>query len=84
MSTTNPSDTSKTTGDNKQNASGTVKKATEPNDTATEKVQSASGTEKATEPAGTATGKAQNKVTLTPPPEPRKADAKAFATDFLM
>ncbi|KAG0341080.1 hypothetical protein BG005_003069, partial [Podila minutissima] len=64
MSTTNPSSTSKTTGGNKQNDSGTVEKATEPADTATEKVQ--------------------NKVTPTPPPEQRKSDAKAFATDFLM
>ncbi|KAF9326622.1 ADP/ATP carrier protein [Podila minutissima] len=64
MSTTNPSSTSKTTGGNKQNDSGTVEKAAEPADTATEKVQ--------------------NKVTLTPPPEQRKAAAKAFATDFLM
>ncbi|KAG0038920.1 ADP/ATP carrier protein [Podila clonocystis] len=65
MSTTSPSDTSKTTGGTKQNtASGIVEKATELTHTEAEK--------------------AQNKVVLTPPPEPRKPDAMAFATGFLM
>ncbi|KAG0035418.1 hypothetical protein BGZ81_007962 [Podila clonocystis] len=65
MTTTNPSDTSKTAGGNKQNTtSGIVEKATELTHTKAEK--------------------AQDKIVLTPPPEPRKPDAKAFATDFLM
>ncbi|KAG0323587.1 ADP,ATP carrier protein 2 [Podila horticola] len=62
---------------------------TKPSDTSKNiggnKQNTASGTvEEATELTYTAAEKVQNNITLTPPPELRKPDAKAFATDFVM